>query len=220
MSFLKKTNKVTTDRTSPLTSEEIQLWLTDRRTVLKAALISGALTQFSFLTSCTPNENQESANEFMDANQVRILKSVLAILFPDDGNGPSVQHLNTYEYILWVLRDPGANQDFNSYLIDGITWADEQAMEHSKSHFWELNEKEQARAVSYYVETSYGKEWCSILLTFVVESLLLDPIYGGNQNEAGWKWLNHTTGLPRPNEATRYENILDTVRADYKEFES
>jgi hypothetical protein len=34
--------------------------------------------------------------------------------------------------------------------------------------------------------------------------MLYDPIYGINKEQAGWSWLEHQPGLPRPNKLTKY----------------
>lgn len=217
MSSLKKNKTLTpkSDRKAPADMDAFFQWQTNRRALLKAAIIAGTLSQFSFLQSCTTDPELEEGNDFMDAKQMSILKSVLNILFPDDKNGPSIESLNTLNYILWVLKDAGASQSHKDYLIEGIDWADEIAFERSGYHYLDLDSEEQERAVKNYTETDYGKEWCSIMMTLILESLLLDPIYGGNVDQAGWKWLKHTPGFPGPDEKTRYENVLNTARADY-----
>ena len=40
--------------------------------------------------------------------------------------------------------------------------------------------------------------WLSTLITYTLEALLSDPLYGGNTNGIGWKWLGHDPGNPRP----------------------
>ena len=73
----------------------------------------------------------------------------------------------------------------------------------------------QDETVKKFMTLDHGSDWTSIVLTLVFESLALDPIYGGNPDGIGWKWLNHTPGWPGPTEELRYENILKIVRADY-----
>jgi gluconate 2-dehydrogenase gamma chain len=49
-----------------------------------------------------------------------------------------------------------------------------------------------------------GKQWISTILRYILEALLTDPIYGGNPNAIGWKWLDHQPGFPRPPANKRY----------------
>jgi gluconate 2-dehydrogenase gamma chain len=37
-----------------------------------------------------------------------------------------------------------------------------------------------------------------MLLDYIMEALLTDPVYGGNPNSIGWQWLKHQPGFPRP----------------------
>lgn len=214
----KKTITPKSDRKSPFDSDQLFLWQTNRRQILRAALITGTLSQFSFLQSCETENETEAGNEILDGKQMSILKSVLNILFPDDGNGPSIESLNTLNYILWVLRDPGASGKNKDYLVEGIDWADETAFEKSGKNYLDLDQQERERAVKNYIETEYGEEWCSIMMTLILESLVLDPIYGGNPDGIGWKWLEITPGYPQPDEKNRYENVLNTARAEYPDL--
>jgi len=199
------------DRKLPPELQDIELWQTNRRTFLKAAILTGALSQLSFLQSCSDDEI-EKGNDLLTGEQVTILKSVLLILFPNDGNGPSADDLHTYEYIMWVLKDPGANQENNKYVLDGIDWTNEAAEKLFGEKYIALKKTEQAKLISKFLDVDYGHDWCSILITLILESLLLDPIYGGNPDGVGWKWLNHSQGFPQPTEELRYDNLLQTVR--------
>ena len=40
--------------------------------------------------------------------------------------------------------------------------------------------------------------WLSLLLTYLLEALLADPVYGGNPGGIGWQWLAHQPGFPTP----------------------
>ena len=42
---------------------------------------------------------------------------------------------------------------------------------------------------------------------YLLEALLADPVYGGNTDEVGWKWLGYTAGFPRPPIGKRYFEI-------------
>ena len=194
--------------------QDIELWQTNRRTFLKAAILAGTLSQLSFLNSCA-DENAEEGNELLTGEQVAMLKSMLMKFWPDDGNGPSAEDLHSYEYVMWTLRDPGAYQEDNEYLIEGILWINETTQELYKKNYLDLEPAQQDEAIKKFTELEHGRAWSSILLTLVFESLVLDPIYGSNPDGIGWKWLNHTPGWPGPTEELRYENIMKTVRADY-----
>jgi gluconate 2-dehydrogenase gamma chain len=201
-------------RKLPQTLQDIELWQTNRRSFLKAALLAGTLSQLSFLNSCS-SDTPEQGNELLTGEQVAILKAMLMKFFPNDGNGPSAEDLRSYEYVMWTLRDNGANPDDNRYIIDGILWINETSQELYQKNFLDLDPTEQDKAVEELMRKDYGNDWSSILITFIFESLVMDPIYGCNPDGVGWKWLNHTPGYPQASEPLRYENILETVRKSY-----
>lgn len=211
---MSQTNKY---QKSPLNNVQLEQWFVNRRNFIKAGLIAGTLTQVSFLQSCFGNQtkNYPKGNQFITDEQTAILYECLNILFPNDGNGPGIDEINTISYILWSLEDPGSDKYFNKYLVEGVDWANEKAIEKIGSPFLELSDEQKEKSIAYFIQDNYGKEWCSIMMTFIIESLLIDPIYGCNSNESGWKWLNFTAGIPRPTEFNRYENILINARKDY-----
>jgi gluconate 2-dehydrogenase gamma chain len=43
-----------------------------------------------------------------------------------------------------------------------------------------------------------GDRWLNVIMSYVLEALLSDPVYGGNPQGIGWQWLQHQPGFPRP----------------------
>lgn len=192
----------------PSIFQNLENWETNRRTFLRGALIAGALTQITAFTSCS--KQLREANDILTAEQSTILYDVLNIFFPNDGNGPSIDDINAFGYILWVLHDTlNRKTSENDYIIEGINWANETAEELYFVPFVELDQKQKEALVGKFTELNWGKNWSSVLITLICEAVLLDPLYGGNTNEVGWKWLNHTPGFPRPTEELRYERIME-----------
>lgn len=52
----------------------------------------------------------------------------------------------------------------------------------------------------------------SKLLDFLIESLLVDPIYGGNRDQCGWQWLQHPPGFARPPASHRWCQLMPAVQ--------
>ncbi len=192
----------------PSAFQNIENWETNRRTFLRGALIAGALTQITVFTSCS--KQLREANDILTAEQSTILYDVLNIFFPDDGNGPSIEDINAFGYIMWVLQDTlNRKTSENEYIIEGIDWANETAEEIYFMPFVELDQEQKEALVGKFTELNWGKNWSSVLITLICEAVVLDPIYGGNTNEVGWEWLNHTPGFPRPTQELRYERIME-----------
>lgn len=196
-------------QTSPF--DDIEQWEASRRTFLKGAILAGALSQLSWFTSCS--EQLKSTNTILNEEQSATLDKVLMIFFPNDGNGPSADDINTFGYIIWVLEDSlNRKTEDNSFIIEGIDRLNERSQELFKSYFSPLKEKQQNKVIEAHVEDDETRKWCSALITLIFEALLLDPIYGGNVEEQGWEWLNHTPGFPRPTQDNRYEVIMRKQR--------
>jgi len=191
----------------PDTFADIDKWNTNRRSFLKAALVAGAASQLTWFTSCSAK--LEEANEYLTAEQSTVLKSILMIIFPNDGNGPSADDLNTFGFVLWTLGDALKKQEDKDYIIEGLDWANEKSQEIYFEKYSELDDEQKEALVKQFTELAWGKNWMSVMVTLTLESALLDPIYGGNTDEKGWKWLEHETGLPRPTEETRVEAFFE-----------
>jgi hypothetical protein len=188
--------------------QNLTTWETNRRTFLKGALLTGALTQISLFTSCSTE--LEKGNDLLTAEQATILTNVIDVFFPDDGNGPGAKDINAFGYIMWVLHDSlGRSTEDNDYILEGIQWADDTAQELYFKPFVELSDEEKKALIGIFTELDWGKNWSSVIIFLILEALLLDPLYGGNVNEVGWNWLNHTPGYPRPTEENRYERIME-----------
>ena len=187
---------------------DIEKWEVNRRKFIRGALLAGAMTQISFFTSCSTQ--LEKGNDLLSPEQATILTDVLNIFFPDDGNGPSARDINTFGYIMWVLHDSlNRKSEENQYIIDGLGWTNETAQEVYVTKFIDLDQKQKEEVIAKVTQLKWGRSWSSMLVTLIMEALLLDPLYGGNTDEKGWKWLNHTPGYPRPTEELRYERIME-----------
>ncbi len=185
----------------------IEHWHTNRRTVLKGALLAGALSQLAWFTSCSAQ--LKKGNHLLSATEATIFDRVLITFFPDDGNGPSANDINAFGYIMWVLDDSlNRKTSENQFIIDGISWLNDNAIKKYNDDFVNLSKAQQKRLIDEFTKDERGEGWSSAVITLILEALLLDPIYGGNTNEAGWEWLNHTPGYPRPTEENRYETIM------------
>ena len=194
----------------PDTFKDIEKWETNRRKFLRSVLVAGAASQIAWFTSCSTS--LEKGNEHLTAEQSTILKSILMIIFPDDGNGPSADDINSFGYIIWVLSDNYRKKEDNEYIIEGINWADETAQDIYFDSYVNLDHNQREALVEQFVELDWGKNWMSVMVTLVLESLLLDPIYGGNTDEKGWEWLDHVPGIPRPTEETRFEAFIQKYK--------
>lgn len=202
-----------TERNIPDTFSNLESWELNRRKFLKGLLVAGAASQLAFIQSCDRSKVLLEGNDLLSAEQATTLDRILTIIFPDDGNGPSAKDLKAFEYVMWVLHDQFRREpEDNEYIIEGLDWANETAVEIYEEKFTELEDERQEKLVGLFTELDWGENWMSVMVTLVLEALLMDPIYGCNPDGIGWTWLNHITGQPQPTEGTRYENLLTTVK--------
>lgn len=149
--------------------------------------------------------------DLLSSRQINILGSVQEILFPSDGNGPGAGEMNAHLYLQWVLSDPLLEAEDKQYILNGIEWVNETALENHALDYLELSPDQQKELVREIMAEDWGESWLSTILTYILEALLADPLYGGNPDESGWKWLAHHPGYPRPTKQTLYANIYNTI---------
>ncbi|SFC14473.1 gluconate 2-dehydrogenase subunit 3 family protein [Pseudoalteromonas denitrificans] len=137
------------------------------------------------------------------------LKAVQMILFPDDGDGPSAEDLRAYQYLDWALEDPQNISDGDrSFIKKGIAWLDELANKNFQKDFIYSSTIHKNTLLDQISHSKSGENWISLLLYYLIEALTLDPIYGGNKNGIGWRWLKHQPGFPQPGINKTYLNFI------------
>ncbi len=126
------------------------------------------------------------------------LSAVQEILFPPGNNQPGAKDIGAIQYLHQTLTSPGADNDDKEFILKGTSWLNELTQTQTQKLFIELNTTQQEQTLEQIVKTRAGQRWLSRLLTFLLEALLADPVYGGNINGIGWQWLEHQPGYPRP----------------------
>ena len=185
----------------------IRSWELSRRSFVKGSIALALLSQLRLLESCTKDFVE---NNVLNKKQYKIILIVQNILFPKGDYGPSAKEINAHLYLIWVLSDALVLEEDKKYLKDGIKWVQETAQENFKKDFLTLNTKEQEKLISQTAQTSWGENWLSYIMSFIIEAMVSDPIYQFN-NGVGVSWLNHVYGLPRPTKSTKYPEIFKTV---------
>ncbi len=154
--------------------------------------------------------NFKAAKVSFTVEQTAILKQVQLLLFPDDGNGPSATDLGAFNYLEWALAEPSNQDDGDkAFIITGLGWLDDSASKHYQSKFINLSTQDQQALLERVNRSQSGENWLSLLLYYLLESVTLDPLYGGNHNGVGWQWIEHQPGFPKPDQATHYQVFDD-----------
>lgn len=190
----------------------------NRRAFLKTAT---AVTLLGGLSACKPDvpaieKNQTASVEndtskqakFFNEQETLSLDAVYMQLFPDDGNGPSARDIRVIDYLEWAMTDPQNIDDGDpEFIKKGIGWLNDLAEQTQGDKFARLKVEQQDKVLKQISRSRAGENWLSLLMYYLTEALLLDPVYGGNPDQIGWKWLEHQAGFPRPKKGKTYRDF-------------
>ena len=160
------------------------MFLDSRRTFIKTSFLSTlvmVMFQDKLYASVTPFQT---------------LAVVQEDLFPQE----MISSSNAYAYIGLIFKHSRVSADDKQYLRNGTKWLNEEAVNTYKKVYTQLSPKERQNILQNISKESWGESWIKIVLSYILEATLGDPLYGINKKESGWKWLNHESGLPRPKE--------------------
>ncbi|MFT5660105.1 MAG: hypothetical protein ACI9TV_000745 [Sulfurimonas sp.] len=158
--------------------------LKSRRNFFKTTFLSGLVMVMS---------NNEL---FASVTPMQTLAIVQEDLFPKE----MITSSNAYSYISLVFKHSRVTEEDKHFLRNGTKWLNEEAVLKYKKVYTKLLAKERQNVLEAIAQESWGESWIKTVLSYILEATLGDPIYGINKNKSGWKWLNHTSGLPRPKE--------------------
>jgi gluconate 2-dehydrogenase gamma chain len=137
------------------------------------------------------------------------LAAVLPHLLPSEPGAPGATEINALGYLQSALgRDEAEAREDRAFIAAGASFFRKRvAADHGGRLFGELDENEREAALRKMAGSSDGANWISMLMYYLLEALLGDPVYGGNVDELGWQWLGYTAGFPRPPEGKRYYEL-------------
>jgi gluconate 2-dehydrogenase gamma chain len=146
------------------------------------------------------------ARTTFSADQWRTLAAVQDHLLPGEppgsGGGPGARDVRATAYLDRTLAVPGFDTEVRGFILKGIGWLDDLAAERHHAPFVTLAPGAREDLLREIAATGPGERWLASLITYTLEALLADPLYGGNPGGIGWTWLGHDPGLPRPTPAT------------------
>ena len=156
------------------------------------------------VTSTATHVYPDQATSGLTQQQWQVLVTVQAHLFPADANAPGAQDINAALYLHDVLANPTFDSADRRFARTGIL--DLQTLTHKQftKRFIDLTSQQREHVLRLYEQTPQGSRWLNMILEYLMEALLTDPVYGGNPGGIGWQWLEHTPGSPRPPKHKRY----------------
>lgn len=186
-----------TDNHYPLFLNEWHQRLITRRKFLlqSAALASSGL--FSGAVFSVASNNNISQKKW-DQHTLTTLTQLQNHLFPADATSPGAKDINALPYLLSALQQPAVQADEKEFIRKGVEWLDDLSKTTFNKKFIALNTDKREQIVKTTANSDAGENWLSTILLYIFEALLADPVYGGNPDGIGWKWLQHQPGFPRP----------------------
>lgn len=142
---------------------------------------------------------RETSFVLFSKQQRHALRAVQQHLFPSEADSPGAADINATAYLETAITAPRIDPDTRNTIVNGIGRLQDASRERFDVLFNSLDYEQREQLLRYLAdETRWGRAWLSLLLYYVFEALLSDPVYGGNPGEIGWRWLQHQPGFPRP----------------------
>jgi len=126
------------------------------------------------------------------------LAAVQEQMFPAGDGAPGAADIHAIVYLRNTLDNQAADGEDREFIFNGVGWLNDLTQEHKGKPFIELDETQRENMLRQIEQSNAGQNWLSLLLTYLLEALLADPVYGGNPDGIGWQWLEHQPGFPRP----------------------
>lgn len=148
------------------------------------------------------------STEWMQEPAWQTLAQVQEVLFPAAEDIPGAADIGASIYLHNAIENPNADGDDKDFIFRGVGWLDGLTQQHHKKTFLQLKPQQQEDIIQVIVKSRAGRNWVSMLLTYILEALLTDPVYGGNKNGVGWQWLEHQPGYPAPAADKTWDQLL------------
>lgn len=129
-------------------------------------------------------------------------------LFPAEADSPGAGDINATAYLKNLLDDSEYDQDERNFILNGPSWLNDLSEKEFKRPFTRLDTTQREQLLQRIANSQAGENWLSLLLVYIFEALLSSPIYGGNPNGIGWRWLEHNPGFPQPTSSNSYMKLL------------
>lgn len=152
---------------------------------------------------------QKTIQSGFTLKQKEMLRAVTEHLFPKGSGSPGAADIHAVTYLESAIFRQDFATSTRNFIIDRAQTLHEASMERFGFAFHELEFEQKETLLRYVADrTGWGTNWISSILSYILEALLADPVYGGNPDGIGWKWLEHRPGFPRPPANKTYTRIL------------
>jgi len=146
----------------------------------------------------------------------KTLAEVQQHLFPASHGVPGASDIQAVVYLRNTIENPAADGEDKEFLFNGVGWLNELAQKQGQKPFAALDVQQREMLLREIEQSRAGRNWLSLLLTYLLEALLADPVYGGNPDGIGWTWLEHQPGYPAPPRDKSWYKLASPVRYQRK----
>ena len=158
------------------------------------------------------NAVADSEAEWLDQEPWKTLAAVQQHLFPATEDSPGASDFKAIVYLRNSIENPAADGEDKAFIVNGVEWLNDLSRERFQRPFSAFDEAERETVLRLIEQSRAGRNWLSLLLTYLLEALLADPVYGGNPGGMGWKWLAHQPGFPTPPQHKTWYRLAVPVR--------
>lgn len=184
----------------------------DRRSFLVSSAGSIIIASSPFLFACNDWNNaqigithsKKTTDTGLDRRQWKTIVAVQEHLFPSGKYSPGAKDVNAKAFFYAVLSDANRDDADRKLVKKGLVLLQEICWKKYKQTFVELKHEFKEDSLRAFEKTPEGTPWIMTVLGYIFEALLTDPVYGGNPDGMGWKWLEHQPGFPRPTPNKKY----------------
>ena len=170
-----------------------------REFIVQLSMLASAAAAYpSQALAAKRNKNKAGLPDWAQLDPWRTLAAVQEHLFPAGDDVPGAVDIQAIQYLRNAMELSQMEQSEKTFIIKGVGWLNELIDPESKRHFAFLDQQQKEQALRKIEASNAGYRWLSKLLTYLIEALLADPVYGGNPNGVGWRWLEHQAGFPLP----------------------
>ena len=174
----------------------------NRREFLRILTIASASYPLSVLSSGHKKtiSNQNIKEPWLTISEVQ------QHLFPKESS-IGAKDIQALEYLRLTITSPYFDEGEKTLIHNGVNWLNDLSKKQYSKIFIQLDNTLKEKILRRIESSNAGERWLSTILTYLLEALLTDPVYGGNPNRIGWKWLQHQPGFPRPPEEKKYYKL-------------
>ena len=159
---------------------------------------------------------QDAPATWRDADPWHTLAAVQEHLFPAGPDNPGAGDIQALQYLRNTIENPDADGADRDFIFNGVGWLNDLAQETHKQPFTVLDEVQRETLLRRIEQSRAGGNWLSLLLTYLLEALLADPVYGGNPDGIGWRWLEHQPGFPTPHADRTWYRLAARAQSRHK----